>query len=226
MLGLISKTTLTPDSLRSHILQQPDCMRVSTLPLCRIDSITNRRTSSPTIIRPTVRVKNKLLGSGRRKRTSMNQMLSHVFFCCHCVVAHGTPVQFMELANTPLTFYSEDKALPDGHSQWLMGDCACKLFPWVTEWSGEVEKRCQREGVVRVVFVARQQSVRQNLGNWGPHPLAWCCWVLLMPNYLHIQRVITLCLTSDLLLPTYRERQSRPNVEGDTGSLWGEKSTA
>lgn len=122
-----------------------------------------------------------------------------------------------------LTFNSQDEALLNSHSQGLMGDTARKAFPWVTERSCEVEEGCQWVGPVRDLFVARPQRVRDPVGKERACPLAWNCWVLLVPNYVNIQRVITLRLTCNLLSLTHLQGQTRINIEGDTGSLWGEK---
>lgn len=70
------------------------------------------------------------------------------------------------------TLNIQDEALPDGDSQRLMGDDACKLFPRVAGRSCEVEERRHRVGLVQVVFVTRQQSVLEHCGELGPHPLA------------------------------------------------------
>lgn len=137
-----------------------------------------------------------------------------MFLCCPCVVAHSTTVW--------LTLHSQDEALFDGHSQGLMGDAACELSPWVPEWGFEVEESRQRVGLVLVVFVAGQQDVREHLGERSAHPLAWHCWVLHVPNYLHIQRVVTLCLTGELLLRALLQWEGGGNVEGDARRLWGE----
>lgn len=122
----------------------------------------------------------------------------------------------------PLTFNIQNETLFDGHSQGLMSDTACKLFAWVPERSLEVEESRQREGLVHVVFVAGLQDVLQHLGERSTDPLARHCRVLLIPNYLHIQRVVVLCLTNHLLLRALLQCENRSNAEGDTGRLWGE----
>ena len=121
----------------------------------------------------------------------------------------------------PLTFNSQDEALSDGHSQGLMWDAACILSTRVTERRLEIEESRQRVGLVLVVSVTWQQNVLEHLGERSTHPLARHCRAL-VPNYLHIQRIVLLCLTNNLLLLALLHQESGSNIEGDNGSLWGD----
>lgn len=193
------------------------------LPWYRKGSITNRMASSMIIIKPTERVKTQLLGSENRKQKAWITVgVRYVPLLPLCGSSWYSSAISLTCVYSLLTFNSQDEALPDRHSQGLMGDAACKLFPWVPERGREVEESRQRVGL-QVVSVAWQQNVLEHLGERSAHPLAWHCRVLLVPNYLHIQRVVTLCLTNNLLLPALLQRENGSNVEGDTGSLWGEK---
>ena len=120
-----------------------------------------------------------------------------------------------------LTFDSQDEALFDGHSQRLVGDAACKLSAGVLERCLEVEESRHRVGLVVVVFVAGQQDVLEFLGERSADPLAGQRWVLHVPNYLHIQRVVLLCLTDHLLLLALLQYQIGSNIDGDAWTLWG-----
>lgn len=121
-----------------------------------------------------------------------------------------------------LTFNSQDEALSDGHSQGLMWDAACILSTRVTERRLEIEESRQRVGLVLVVSVTGQQNVLEHLGERSTHPLTRHCRAL-VPNYLHIQRIVLFCLTNNLLLLALLHQESGSNIEGDNGSLWGDE---
>lgn len=124
---------------------------------------------------------------------------------------------------TSLTFHIQNEALFDGHFQGVMRDTASKLFARLPERSLEVEESWQRVGPVLVMFVAGQQDVIQYLGQRSTNPLAWRCRVLLVPNYLHIQGVIAVCLTHNFLLLALQQWEGGSHIEGDTRRLLGEK---
>lgn len=87
-----------------------------------------------------------------------------------------------------------------------MGDDACELPPRSLERSLEVEEARQGVGHVLVVLVAGQQDVLQHLGKRGPDPLTQRRRVLLVPFYLHVQRVVVLCLADNLLFSAVQHR--------------------
>lgn len=124
-----------------------------------------------------------------------------------------------------LTFYRQSEALLDGNPQGLVGDAADELtLTKVPQRSLEVEE--SRHGVrhvLGVVFVARQQDVHL-FRQGSADPLAWSRWLLFMPNYFHIQWVISHRLTHNLLLLTLLQEEIRLNVYGDTGRLWGKEN--
>lgn len=157
-----------------------------------------------------MRLKARLLGSEQREQTGERTAdVTHALLLPSCGGTGGIA----------LTFHRQDEALLDGHPEGAVGDTADELSPRVLEPSVQVEERRHGVRLVVVVFVAGQQDVGQRLGQRSADPLARRCRVLLIPNDLHVQGVVAICVARDLVVLALLQHQSRPNVDGDTRRL-------
>lgn len=66
-------------------------------------------------------------------------------------------------------------------------------------------------------------KVLELLGQRSSDALIRLLRVLLIPTDVHVQRVVVLCVTNDLVLPAPLQGQSRSNIDGDTRRLWGQE---